>query len=44
MSGLYLSLNQGWTQYKKYFGIKKSRNKIKDNAEFLQSLLEANLV
>ena len=32
MSGVYLSLNQGWTQYEREYGTKEGRIEIKKNA------------
>lgn len=39
MSGLYLSLNQGWTQYMEKYGVKIARIKIKENAAILKNKL-----
>ena len=41
MSGVYLSLNQGWTQYEKEFGVKLGRTEIKKNSEYSRSLLKS---
>lgn len=43
MEGVYLSLNQGWTQYQDEFGINEARKNIKRNAEALQHLLRTTL-
>lgn len=44
MKGFYISLNQGWTQYKDQYGLKNGRVKILENAkkatEILRSLSE----
>ena len=39
MRGVYLSLNQGWTQYEREYGIKEGKIQIKRNANFAKSLL-----
>ncbi len=36
MDGVYLSLNQGWAQYQKQYGIKKGKNKIRHTTKILQ--------
>lgn len=43
MEGVYLSLNQGWTQYQDEFSIDEARKNIKRNAEALQHLLRTAL-
>lgn len=42
MSGVYLSLNQGWTQYEKEYGIKEGRTQIATNASKAKSLLRGD--
>lgn len=42
MSGVYLSLNQGWTQYEREFGTKEGRLEIKKNANFSKKLLKSD--
>jgi len=44
MNGVFLSLNQGWTQYKMQYGTKKGRIKIKQTAEQSQRLLRTSFV
>jgi 5-methylcytosine-specific restriction protein A len=39
MSGFYLSLNQGWTQYQNEYGVKKGKEAIKENAKVAQNAL-----
>lgn len=41
MTGVYLSLNQGWTQYENEYGVKEGKIKIKDNAVRTQQLLRS---
>lgn len=41
MNGVYLSLNQGFTQYKNEFGSEIGKNKIRQNAEFAKKLLKS---
>jgi 5-methylcytosine-specific restriction protein A len=40
MSGFYISLNQGWTQYEEEFGIKKGKIEIKENTIIAQENLK----
>jgi 5-methylcytosine-specific restriction enzyme A len=40
MSGFYISLNQGWTQYQEEYGIKKGKVIIKENAVVAQNSLK----
>ena len=42
MSGVYLSLNQGWTQYKREYGTKEGRIEIKKNATVSKKLLKSD--
>lgn len=42
MSGVYLSLNQGWTQYERQFGLKNGRDEIIKNANYAKSLLKSD--
>jgi 5-methylcytosine-specific restriction enzyme A len=42
MSGVYLSLNQGWTQYEREFGLKEGRLEIVRNANYAKSLLKSD--
>jgi 5-methylcytosine-specific restriction protein A len=42
MSGVYLSLNQGWTQYKREYGTKEGRVEIKKNANYSKTLLKSD--
>jgi 5-methylcytosine-specific restriction protein A len=42
MNGIYLSLNQGWTQYEAEYGIKRGKEQIRKNANFAQSLLRSD--
>lgn len=42
MSGVYLSLNQGWTQYERAFGTKEGRIEIKKNANYSKTLLKSD--
>lgn len=39
MSGVYLSLNMGWTFFEKNYGIKEGRNKIKEATEKFRKIL-----
>ena len=39
MSGFYVSLNQGWTQYENEYGVKKGKEAIKENAKVAQNAL-----
>jgi 5-methylcytosine-specific restriction protein A len=39
MSGFYISLNQGWTQYEKAYGTSKGKSEIQQNAQISQSSL-----
>lgn len=39
MKGVYLSLNQGWTQYENEYTLKEARLRIKENASKIQKLL-----
>lgn len=41
LSGFYLSLNQGWTQYQNEYATKNARLKIKENAQKAQKLLKS---
>jgi len=41
MTGVYLSLNQGWTQYKDTYGTSEGKKKIKLNAEKARGLLKS---
>jgi len=43
MKGIYLSLNQGWTQYEIKFGISNGREEIKKSADIFRSILRSNL-
>jgi 5-methylcytosine-specific restriction enzyme A len=42
MSGVYLSLIQGWNQFEKKFGLRKGRNEITQNAKYAKSLLKGD--
>ena len=42
MSGVYLSLNQGWTQYERQFGVKEGRAEISKNSKYAKSLLKSD--
>jgi 5-methylcytosine-specific restriction protein A len=42
-AGVYLSLNQGWTQYEQKFGSSIARDKIKANAETISNLITSTL-
>lgn len=42
MNGIYLSLNQGWTQYEKEFGIREGKIQVKNNANYAKSLLRSD--
>jgi len=42
MSGVYLSLNQGWTQYEREYGTKEGRIEIKKNATVSKKLLKSD--
>lgn len=42
MSGVYLSLNQGWTQYKNKFGINEGKAEISKNSYFAKALLKSD--
>lgn len=42
LSGVYLSLNQGWTQYESEYGVKEGRKEIKKNANTAKSLLRSD--
>jgi 5-methylcytosine-specific restriction protein A len=42
MSGVYLSLNQGWTQYEREYGTKEGRIEIKNNATISKNLLKSD--
>lgn len=42
MSGVYLSLNQGWTQYEREYGTKEGRVEIKKNANYSKTLLKSD--
>ena len=42
MSGVYLSLNQGWTQYEREYGTKEGRIEIKKNAITAKNLLKSD--
>lgn len=42
MSGVYLSLNQGWTQYEREYGTKEGRLEIKKNANYSKKLLKGD--
>jgi 5-methylcytosine-specific restriction protein A len=42
MSGVYLSLNQGWTQYEREYGTKEGRIEIKKNANYSKTLLKSD--
>lgn len=42
LSGVYLSLNQGWTQYESEYGVKEGRKEIKKNATTAKSLLRSD--
>lgn len=39
MTGFFVSLNQGWTQYEKEYGAKEGRRAIKENAKIAQDSL-----
>lgn len=39
MTGFYLSLNQGWTQYEKLYGAKQGKKEVAKNAKHAQSIL-----
>jgi 5-methylcytosine-specific restriction protein A len=41
MKAVYLSLNQGWTQYKEKFGTKEARIRIRENANRLSDVLRS---
>jgi 5-methylcytosine-specific restriction protein A len=41
LSGVYLSLNQGWTQYETEFGVREGKEKIVENAIRAQNLLRS---
>jgi 5-methylcytosine-specific restriction enzyme A len=43
MSGVYLSLNQGWTQYERRYGIRQGREEVKKNVRTIQSTLRTTL-
>ena len=43
MNGVYISLNQGWTQYEAKYGIRFGRDEIKKNAKRFRSLLRSTL-
>jgi len=43
MSGFYISLNQGWTQYKEQYGSRKGKLEIKKSAEKAQAILRTTL-
>jgi 5-methylcytosine-specific restriction enzyme A len=43
MEGVYLSLNQGWTQYHKQFGVNAGRAAIQETARGCQRLLRTTL-
>ena len=40
LKGFYLSLNQGWTQYKNEFKTKRGKEKIRENKDKAQALLK----
>lgn len=40
MSGFYISLNQGWTQYENEYGVKKGKVIIQENAKIAQNSLK----
>jgi len=42
MSGVYLSLNQGWTQYEREYGTKEGRIEIKQNAKYAKTTLNSD--
>lgn len=42
MSGVYLSLNQGWTNYEREYGTKEGRIEIKKNANYSKTLLKSD--
>lgn len=42
LSGFYLSLNQGWTQYEKTFGGKMGKKEIRENVKIAQNLLNTS--
>lgn len=42
LSGVYLSLNQGWTQYEREFGVKEGRIEIRKNADLAKKLLRSD--
>jgi 5-methylcytosine-specific restriction protein A len=42
MSGVYLSLNQGWTQYERQFGTKEGRTEISKNSNYAKALLKSD--
>ncbi|WP_106477809.1 MrcB family domain-containing protein [Phytohalomonas tamaricis] len=39
MTGFFVSLNQGWTQYENEYGVKKGKRIIKENAQIAQNSL-----
>jgi 5-methylcytosine-specific restriction protein A len=41
LTGVYLSLNQGWTQYETEYGVKLGKEKIVENAKRAQNLLRS---
>lgn len=41
--GVYLSLNQGWTDYQKKYGISKGRKLIEQTASYCQKLIHSSL-
>jgi 5-methylcytosine-specific restriction protein A len=43
MAGVYLSFNQGWTQYRQKFGAKQGREEIENTASGIRSLLSTPL-
>lgn len=43
MQGVYLSLNQGWTQYEKAYGVKEGQQKIDENTFRLKSYIRSIL-
>lgn len=42
LSGFYLSLNQGWTQYERHYGSKNGRIEISKNAFYARSLIKSD--
>lgn len=42
LSGIYISLNQGWTQYEKAFGGKMGKKVIRENVNIAQNLLNTS--